>query len=68
LPKNKAQNRKATEKQSVVSQKQSVVYTSKVTTTKIKKFKEERNAQTVYTGSLLTQELHAVSQKALGIH
>ena len=36
------------------------------TTTEIKEFKEERNAQTVYTGSLLTQELHPVSQKPLG--
>jgi len=35
-------------------------------TTKIKEFKEERNAQTVYTGSLLTQELHPVFQKPLG--
>jgi len=38
----------------------------KITTTEIKEFKEERNAQTVYTGSLLTQELHPVSQKPLG--
>jgi len=38
----------------------------KITATEIKKFKEERNAQTVYTGSLLTQELHPVSQKLLG--
>jgi len=35
----------------------------KITTTEIKEFKEERNAQTIYTGSLLTQELHPVSQK-----
>ena len=55
-----------TEKQSVVSQKQSVVYTSKIATTEIKEFKEERIAQTVYTGSLLTQKLHPVSQKPLG--
>ena len=55
-----------TEKQSIVSQKQSVVYTSKITATEIKEFKEDRNAQTVYTGSLLTQELHPVSQKPLG--
>jgi len=55
-----------TEKQSVVLQKQSVVYTSNITTTKIKEFKEERIAQTVYTSSLLTQELHPVSQKPLG--
>ena len=38
----------------------------KLITTEIKEFKEERNAQTVYTGSLLTQELHPVSQKPLG--
>jgi len=38
----------------------------KITTTEIKEFKEERNAQTVYTGSLLNQELHPVSQKPLG--
>jgi len=38
----------------------------KIITTEIKEFKEERNAQTVYTGSLLTQELHPVSQKPLG--
>jgi len=57
--KNKAQNRKATEKQSVV-------YTSNITTIEIKEFKEERIAQIVYTGSLLTQELHPVSQKPLG--
>ena len=37
----------------------------KITTTEIKEFKEERIAQTVYTGSLLTQELHPVSQKPL---
>ena len=35
-------------------------------TTEIKEFKEERKAQTVYTGSLLTQELHPVSQNPLG--
>jgi len=35
------------------------------TTTEIKEFKEERNAQTIYTGSLLTQELHPVSKKPL---
>ena len=64
--KNKAQIRKTTKKQSVVSQKQSVVCTSKITTTGIKEFKEERNAKIVYTGSLLTQELHLVSQKPLG--
>jgi len=46
--------------------KQSVVYTSKITATEIKEFKEERIAQTVYTGSLLTQELHPVSQKPFG--
>ena len=38
----------------------------KITTTKFKEFKEERDAQTVYTGSLLNQELHPVSQKPLG--
>jgi len=38
----------------------------KITTIEIKEFKEERNAQTVYTSSLLTQELHPVSQKPLG--
>ena len=38
----------------------------KITTNEIKEFKEERNAQTVYTGPLLTQELHPVSQKPLG--
>ena len=32
----------------------------------IKELKEERIAQTIYTGSLLTQELHPVSQKPLG--
>ena len=35
-------------------------------TTEFKEFKEERDAQTVYTGSLLNQELHPVSQKPLG--
>ena len=35
-------------------------------TTEIKEIKEERNAQIVYTGSLLTQELHPVSHKPLG--
>jgi len=40
----------------------------KITTTEIKEFKEERDAQTVYTDSLLNQELHPVSQKPLGIH
>ena len=48
------------------TEKQSVVYTSNITTTEIKEFKEKRIAQTVYTGSLLTQELHPVSQKPLG--
>jgi len=48
------------------TEKQSVVYTSNITTTEIKEFKEERIAQTVYTSSLLTQELHPVSQKPLG--
>jgi len=43
------------------NKKKSVVYTSNITTTEIKEFKEERIAQTVYTGSLLTQELHPVS-------
>jgi len=38
----------------------------KITTTEIKEFKEERDAQTVYTGSLLNQELHTVSQKPTG--
>ena len=38
----------------------------KITTTGIKEFKEERDAQTVYTGSLLNQEIHPVSQKPLG--
>jgi len=37
----------------------------KITTTEFKEFKEERDAQTVYTGSLLNQELHPVSQKPL---
>jgi len=36
------------------------------TTTEIKEFKEERDAQTVYTDSLLNQELHPVSHKPLG--
>ena len=40
----------------------------KIITTEIKEFKEERNALTVYTGSLLTQELHPVFHKPLGIH
>ena len=48
------------------TEKQSVVYTSNISTTEIKEFKEERIAQTVYTSSLLTQELHPVSQKPLG--
>jgi len=39
-----------------------------ITTFEIKEFKEKRNVQIVYTGSLLTQELHPVSQKPLGIH
>jgi len=38
----------------------------KITTTEIKEFKEVRDAQTVYTRSLLNQELHPVSQKPLG--
>jgi len=38
----------------------------KITTTEIKEFKEERVAQTVYTGSLLNQELHPIFQKPLG--
>ena len=37
----------------------------KITTTEIKEFKEDRDAQTVYTGSLLNQELHPISQKPL---
>ena len=37
----------------------------KIITTEFKEFKEERDAQTVYTGSLLNQELHSVSQKPL---
>ena len=37
-----------------------------ITTFEFKEFKEERDAQTVYTGSLLNQELHPVSQKPLG--
>ena len=65
LTKNKAQNSKAPEKQSVISQKLIPV---KITTTEIKEFNEERDAQTVYTASLLNQELHLVSQKPLGIH
>ena len=66
MPITKLKIEKTTEKQSVVSHKQSVVYASKITTTEIKEFKKERNAQTVYIGSLLTQELHPVSQKPLG--
>jgi len=38
----------------------------KITTTEFKEFKEERDAKTVYTGSLLNQELHPVSHKPLG--
>ena len=38
----------------------------KIITTEFKEFKEERDAQTIYTGSLLNQELHPVSQKPLG--
>jgi len=38
----------------------------KITTTEFKEFKEERDAQTVYTSSLLNQELHPVSHKPLG--
>jgi len=38
----------------------------KTTTTEFKEFKEERDAQTVYNGSLLNQELFPVSQKPLG--
>jgi len=37
----------------------------KITTTEIKEFKEERDAQTILIGSLLNQELHPVSQKPL---
>ena len=37
-----------------------------ITTIEFKEFKEERDAQTVYTSSLLNQELHPVSQKPLG--
>jgi len=37
------------------------LYQLKITTTEFKEFKEERDAQTVYTGSLLNQELHPVS-------
>jgi len=66
LPRTKLKTEKATEKQLVVSQKQPVVYTSNITTTKIKEFKEERIAQTNYIGSLLTQELHPVSHKPMG--
>jgi len=33
----------------------------KITTTEFKEFKEEKDAQTIYTGSLLNQELHLVS-------
>ena len=76
LAKNKAQKSKAPEKQSVVSQKKNRLFRKnnwlfipvKITTTEIKEFKEERDAQTVYTDSLLNQELHPVSQKPLGIH
>jgi len=64
--KNKAQNSKAPEKQSVVSRNNRLFIPVKIITTEIKEFKEERNAQTVYTGSLLTQELHPVSQKPPG--
>ena len=39
-----------------------------ITTTEFKEFKEERDAQTVYIGSLLNQELHPVSQKPVRIH
>jgi len=38
----------------------------KTRTTEFKEFKEERDAQAVYTGSFLNQELHPVSQKPLG--
>jgi len=59
LARTKLKTEKATEKQSVV-------YTNNITTIEIKEFKEERIAQRVYIGSLLTQELHPVSQKSLG--
>ena len=39
----------------------------KTTTIEFKEFREERDAQTVYIGSLLNQELHLVSQKPLRI-
>jgi len=55
------------QKQSVVSQKQSVVYTSwKIYKLKLKSLREREIEQTVYTGSLLNQELHPVSQNTLG--
>jgi len=38
----------------------------KTTANEFKEFKEERDAQTVYTGSLLNQKLHPVSQKPMG--
>jgi len=38
----------------------------KTTTTEFKEFREERDAQTIYTSLLLKQELHPVSQKPLG--
>jgi len=37
----------------------------KTIATEFKEFKEEKDAQTVYTGSLLNQELHPVFQKPL---
>ena len=69
LAKNTKQFNTAPEKQSVVSHKQSVVYTSwKIYKLKLKSLREREIAQTVYIGSLLNQELHPVSHKPLGIH
>jgi len=69
LPKHKAKNT-APEKQSVVSQKQSIVYTSsQILKLNLKRLRIERMHTEVYTGSLLNQELHPIfSETTKEIH
>jgi len=49
-------------------QKKNWLFIPVKTTTEIKEFKEERDAQTIYTGSLLNQELHPFPRNHWGIH
>jgi len=66
LPRTKLKTEKQQKNNQLFRRSNQLFIPVKITATEIKEFKEERNAPTVYTGLLLTQELHPISQKPLG--